>query len=181
MEPILIGLRKIYKNLDFIPVLSSLQTNNKKFLNLFSQIVFGIPDLTATPTLRDQAIECTTPTLMEEGDEQGFSTFSQAVIQTKKSEKVCIPATILTMTVIRKLLVRVDQSLQKLLKNICFPEETQIRISHFQLCGLLEYALPASINADSNDIFYKSQTDPEWEKLKNYCTVYVFYCFCLQD
>ena len=88
-------------------------------------------------------------------------------------EKICIQATILVMTVISRLLRRMERQLVNLRKGKSSTDESQLRISESQLSTLVRKFIPAAIRANPDDIFYKEADDPVWVELSKHYSTYV--------
>ncbi len=176
MEPIISALKKSYPEAS--RTLATLQTFNEKLQNTFAVIVFSLPDLTADPSLLAQTIESVSPSHRARGTEPTPHGFAEAC-GVLTPDSLCIQATLLVVAVIKKILRRTGRALGQLQKYQDEASESQLRICVSQLNAVLEYALPSAMKANPEDIFYKSPDDPEWVKLKNYYSIYVYGFFLL--
>jgi len=91
------------------------------------------------------------------------------------NKPICVPACILVLNVANKILVRTDILLSKLKDGYQKSTYEKLKIVSSQYEILAGIALQTAMTADSDLLFFKPQSDPEWLKLKPFYIVDVFF------
>lgn len=94
--------------------------------------------------------------------------------QSQPDKKTCVQATQLVLSVVNKMLVRLDTTVKMLKTKYGESAANWLRVQTSQLKILADYALPTATTADSNCIYYKPFNDHEWTKLRPYYVVDVW-------
>jgi len=93
----------------------------------------------------------------------------------QEEKKLCIPALIICIGVIDKILIRIDIAVNKLKLKYTSSRAAKLNTLTSQLEITSDIELQAAFDADNDSVLYKSRDSLEWVQMKPYYVVDVSY------
>jgi hypothetical protein len=164
---------------EYNTLLVRLQVSLERLMKMLSVIIESLPDLDQ-PIIRQKEKKGCTYVRSDSTKEAFKYLIDEPVLPEKQrnqeEKKLCIPALIVCIGVIDKILIRMDILMNKLKLKYSSSRAVKLTTLTSQLEITSDVELQAAFNANNDSVLYKSKDSLEWTQMKPYYAVDVSYC-----